>query len=436
MNPDLRYPASVSGRKILDQHGDIYLMRTLSSWAMPQQLSDADATKALEGAVKDGFNAVTVWIGGGYTAGEGWNKYTNAAGAPFWTGTPWQSGLGPGWSSVDHIVAETARLGLAVNLSFAGAWGEQGAGIDWEAATDEQMYEDGVAIATRYLNFPHIVWHVMFDFSTSPSSTRGQLIDALFKGINDTEGASTRPVRWAEPDGHTTVWRQLIDVKPGFAHFNLTLNGWYNADTGSSAELVEDTYAEADMPVGDVEPAYDGSGHYPGDQGQQLRERSYATFLEGGVYINYGHEDWWPFGAQPLYTEGLRWQDVPADVHMVQQSYVWRLIDEYCADPTWGPTSSFVTKGESKGDKKAAIGASKTAAIAYFPTERDVVVDTTKVGTGNIRLRWFDPTSGTFTTIASSEAPNPARAVEFPGEHNDGTHDWVLVVDSPSRVGS
>ena len=59
------YPASVSGRKILDQNGDVYLMRTFSSWGMAQQLAPAEITAALEAVAANGFNAVTVWIGGG-----------------------------------------------------------------------------------------------------------------------------------------------------------------------------------------------------------------------------------------------------------------------------------------------------------------------------------------------------------------------------------
>ena len=433
-SPGLRYPAATAGRTILDQHGDVYLMRTFSSWAMAQQLSNDEIDPALVGVAANGFNAVSVWIGGGYDIGAGWNRYTNAAGEPFWTGAPWRSDLGPGWSSVDHIVEETGRLGLAVNLSFAGAWGDQGAGQDWEKATDEEMYAAGAAIASRYRSYPHVIWHVMFDYSTAPSSIRGQRIDALFHGINDTEGSSARPVRWAEPYGHTTTYRQLIDVTPGFSYLNLTLNGWYDADTGNAADLVEATCAEVDMPVGDVEPAYDGSGHYPGDEGQQLRERSYATFLEGGSYINYGHEDWWPFGAAGLYTEGLSWQEVPSDIHTVQQSYVWALLDAYRADPTWEPNSAFVVRGEGQRDWKAAIGASDSAALAYFPSTRDVVVDTTLIGKPSVRLRWYDPTSGTFMTIADAESPNPTRALGFPGAHSDGTQDWVLVLDEPDRA--
>jgi hypothetical protein len=422
-------PASISGRKILDQNGDVYLMRTFSSWSMASNLTDDEITTALEGVAANGFNAVTVWIGGGYDLG-GWHRYTNAAGDEFWEGTPWQSALGPAWSSVDHLVDETNRLGLAVNLSFCGGYGETGARLDWEAATNEQMYDVGVAVASRYRDDPNIVWHVMFDDTPTRSTPAGERIDALFSGINDTEGAATRPVRWAEPNNGASIYNQLLASEPPFDAFNLTLNGWYQYGS-NSAEIAEAGWAETDAyPVGDVEPPYDGSPHYGGDIGQQLRERSYATFLEGGSYINYGQEDWWPFGAQGLYSEGLSWNDVTAHEHTVQQSYVWSLLDEYVADVTWAPTDAFLVDGEDSGDNKAAAGASESAAIAYFPTARDVVVDTTILpGDGNVRLRWYDPTSGGYTGIADAEPRNPSRSVPYPEAHPDSTQDWVLVVD-------
>ena len=97
---------------------------------------------------------------------------------------------------------------------------------------------------------------------------------------------------------------------------------------------------------------------------------------------------------------------------------------------SWAPTDAFIVDGDDSGDNKAAAGASESAAIAYFPTARDVVVDTTILpGDGNVRLRWYDPTTGSYTSIAESEPRSPSRSVPFPEAHPDSTQDWVLVVD-------
>src|SRR5689334_11358127 len=43
------YPVSTANRRFIDQTGKIYLLKTMSSWAMSQNCSDAEITQALEG---------------------------------------------------------------------------------------------------------------------------------------------------------------------------------------------------------------------------------------------------------------------------------------------------------------------------------------------------------------------------------------------------
>ena len=60
-----------------------------------------------------------------------------------------------------------------------------------------------------------------------PPSTTASRINALFDGINHTEGASKRPVRWGEPNNKNSIYSQLI--KPGgMPNVAFTLNGFYD----------------------------------------------------------------------------------------------------------------------------------------------------------------------------------------------------------------
>lgn len=49
--PTFAWPASVSSenRRFLDQKGNVYLLKAMSSWAMAQNCTNAEITKALEG---------------------------------------------------------------------------------------------------------------------------------------------------------------------------------------------------------------------------------------------------------------------------------------------------------------------------------------------------------------------------------------------------
>lgn len=438
------FPASISGRKVLDQHGDVFLLVTMSSWTLAD-LSAANITTALEGIVAAGLNGVTVWSGGGYRLDATYDpKYSTkellAGGAgndAWWTGAPYQSTFGAAWNHMDHIADETLRLGLTLSFSFCGGNGTTGARPDWEAASNTQMETVGTTIANRYPagDYPNVIWHVMFDDSIG--ATTAARINALFGGIQGVEG-NARAVRWCETLNNVTTFDALIDPDL-IPNFGPSMNGyydnWFDSSTAQNrVDLVEASYAEAAMPTGDQEPGYDGSPHFDtGNLGQQLREQTLACLLEGGSYINHSQEDWWPFGKTGWVdsSEDLVWQDVPTHSHTLQQGHILSMCQEHVADATYAPTSLFVTTGEGAGDSKAAIGASNTAALAYFPDNRTIEVDTTIIaGTGNVRLRWFDPVIGTYSTIAASEAQQTGRSVTLPAARGDGTRDFVLVVDS------
>jgi len=432
--PPALYPASISGRKLLDQNGNVYLAKVFSSWSLASHLSNANITVALEDVAENHFNGVSVWCGGTEDRGTtGWDKYTNLAAQNFWTGTPWASSLGAAWASVDWVVQECARLGLVLHFSFCHGWGSPtpyGCAPDWNAVTNTNMHDAGVAIATRYAAYPNIVWHVMFDDPLAVTDTAGVRIRNLFNGINATEGASTRPVRWCETNQPSSTFSQgWYDPTGASTDTRFSVNCLYSW-ANTAVTVTEGAYGEVSGPVGDCEPVYVGNTDAYGGSRQQLRERSYSVFLEGGSLLNWGHEDWWPFGAAQLFSAGETWDTVVSDDETVDARYCWDLIDVYCKDATYAPTSAFVTTGAGVGDVKAAVGASNTAALAYFPDNRTVVVDTTIIaGTGNVRLRWYDPTAGTFSTIAASEAQNASRSVTLPAAHADTSRDFVLVVD-------
>jgi hypothetical protein len=112
--------------------------------------------------------------------------------------------------------------------------------------------------------------------------------------------------------------------------------------------------------------------------------------------------------------------------------YAWTILDDYVTDPTWSPDAgTFLKGGLGIGDDQAASGYSSRVALVYFPTSRPVIIDTTKIARGSkVRLRWYDPTSGNYTIIASSEAKASDRSLSYPSPgHADGFKDWVLVVD-------
>ena len=223
------WPTTISGRKVLDQFGDTYLMKVFSSWGMAQNLTNSEITDALEALAARGFNGVNV-APNGVGIQDDWVKYENVAGQDFFTGTPFASSLGPAWATMDHIVSEAQRLGMTVLLSFFVSYDTSGIGPDLTAASDTNAYDYGVAVASRYLNAPNIVWHVEADTGWQPEDAIGRRLDNIFRGIADTE--TTPRLIVAEPYlGGTGYQMFLAEEGTGTSAYewlHLSTNAVYN----------------------------------------------------------------------------------------------------------------------------------------------------------------------------------------------------------------
>ena len=433
---DFPWPASVSAdqRRFLDQNGDVYLLKAMSSWAMAQNCTDAEITSALEGMKALGFNVVMVSPFGVHMHDSFGDRYQNKAGQRFFTGAPYASSFGPAWSSMDWIMSEATRLHMTVAFSLFMSWGNTGTVQGLVHAGTTNAYNFGKTVATRYAGYPNIVWHIMGDFTWLYNQRPSRELDAYFHGIKDAEGKSHRLIL-AEPANGATSFDQFISQEGpnGYQWFIQSANTVY--DYGSrSVEQFDRVYIRAaatTYPVVDIEPPYVNAPHFKGQQDQELRERNYATFIRGGAGINFGHEKWWPFGVTGLFDGGPDWLSILTEPTQLCAKYAWTLIDTYVQERSWRPDyGTFLKTGLGSGDDKAAAGYSAAAGVVYFPTSRTITVNTTAITGGkNVSLHWYDPTTGTHSVISASEPKNSSRSVSYPSAHSDGYNDWVLVVE-------
>jgi hypothetical protein len=434
--PTFPWPVSVSAenRRFLDQQGRVYLLKAMSSWAMAQNCTNVEITSALEGLKTLGFNAVTVAPFGVQLNDSFGDRYRNKAGERFFTGAPYGSSFGPAWSSMDWIMSEATRLQLTVVLSLFMSWGDTGTTSDLASAGTTNAHNFGKTLATRYAGYPNIVWHVMGDFRWSYNQGPAVALDAVFRGIKDMEGTTHRLII-AEPANGSTSFDQFISQEGaiGYRWFKQSANTVY--DYGhNSVEQFDKVFTQAGAtayPVVDIEPPYVNAPHFEDQQNQELRERIYATFIRGGAGINFGHEKWWPFGVRGLYDGGPGWLAIINEPPQIWARHAWTLLDTHVSHSRWTPDNESLLKaGLGTGDNKAASGYSPLAGVIYFPTRRPITVDTTAINGGqNVRLRWYDPTNGTYMVIAPSERKNSHRSVSYPSAHSDGFDDWVLVVE-------
>jgi len=152
-------------------------------------------------------------------------------------------------------------------------------------------------------------------------------------------------------------------------------------------------------------------------------------YISGNGYV-------WPFRADwrnHLDTQGSR--DM-ARLNAFIVSIPW-----YSLVPSGlGGMRTLITAGGSNldaDDVAASATPQGTLLVAYIPPDHSgsITVDMGAMG-GPSRARWFDPTSGTYTSIGSGLVNSGTRAFTPPGNNSVGQKDWTLVLDTAGTAGS
>jgi hypothetical protein len=78
----------------------------------------------------------------------------------------------------------------------------------------------------------------------------------------------------------------------------------------------------------------------------------------------------------------------------------------------------------------AARAADGSFAVCYFPTNRTVTLNLSKLSRA-LQAQWFDPTDGSSRRINDLGSVNsPSMTVSAPAKNSAGDADWVLILDA------
>lgn len=164
-----------------------------------------------------------------------------------------------------------------------------------------------------------------------------------------------------------------------------------------------------------------------------LRRQEYWTMLSGAAGQLYGNGYIWPFSSG--------WQSKLDTPGVAQLGY----MKAFFASRPWynlvpDQNHTIVTTGYGTFSASDEVNTNDyltsvrtpdgSLVIAYMPTIRTITVDMSKLSSSAI-ARWFDPSNGTYATITGSPFPNTGK-LQFvpPGNNNDGSGDWVLVLET------
>lgn len=281
----------------------------------------------------------------------------------------------------------------------------------------------GQFLGNRYKGITNIVWMSGNDFETFFNPTHDAVVTAVAKGIKDTDANHIHTVSFVGPSGSLdgTNWVPIISLNASYTYYDPTY-----------AQVLKDYNRANFLPVFHVEGAYEFEGS-PVTTAHIVRRQEYWALLSGAAGQLYGNHYTWTFESP--------WQnflDSPGALQMAHLNALFEPRVWFNLVPDQNHT--VVTAGYGTFTNAGYVGSSDYATAArtdngklvmvYMPTQRTITVDMTKLA-APAHTRWYDPSSGVYRNIAGSPFSNTGtRNFTPPGNNNEGTGDWVLVLET------
>jgi hypothetical protein len=464
-------PTSVSanGRYLQDQFGRPFLL--LADQLLPALHNGAlaDIQTVLADRAARGYNGIWFCLMPDSYIGAVDGLTDNAGNTPF-TGTPPSmnaptaaNAVAAYWNNVDAVVNSAAQCGITcllcpVQTGYT-TWPGTPAGSIHQAQNwgNSNCNSYGQFLGARYKGCPNILWYHANDFgnnnswiSAPPSTTDNALMEQIVSGIKTAGDTHLHTVELdfllslASDDSSSGGWRSLIDINQTYTYFqtyDITLKGWLGINSNDALNQAQ-RYTPKPVFLGEsnYEGADDaGAGAHPASA-FTLRCQNYWTTLAGGL----AGQVW---GNKTLHHFSAGWQTSLNTEGAIEAS-IWAQFFRSIAFHTLVPDSvnTFVTSGFGTYDggttsasylttttnagtssyAMAAVDPAGSLGVVYTPVNQGLVVAMTKMR-GTVTARWFDPTTGTYTSIGSF-ANTGTHTFTPSGTHTDGKADWVLVL--------
>jgi chitodextrinase len=420
------YPLKIgaNGRYMVDQNNEPFLIIGDSPQSLIVNISEADADYYFANRQSYGFNAL--WINllcADYTGGRSDGSTFDGI-IPFTIPGDLSTPNEAYFSRVDRMINLAAQHGLLVFLVPAetGSWLSILRNNGISKARDYGRY-----LGTRYENFDNIVWMSGNDFQTWTNSADDAVVQAVALGIKDVDSRHIHTLELDYPVSGSlddSNWASMIQLNASYTYYP------------TYAQVLTDYNRSNFLPVFMVEAHYELENLWS-DLGtpEVLRRQEYWTLCSGAAGQFYG--SYWTWRLVPGWQNNLSTTGANQLVFVkaLFESRPWyNLIpDQYHAMVTSG-YGTYSSTGTVSGDDylTAAYTPDGFLIIAYMPTIRTISVDMSKLA-GPALARWYDPTTGAYSTIPGSPFANSGTSQFRPsGVNSEGSGDWVLVLEAIS----
>ena len=418
------YPLKVSsnGRFLVDQENEPFLMIGDAPQALMINASVDEAKTLLAHRASHGFNSVWIMlICNAYSGGRA-DASTFDGIKPFTAVDDLSTPNEAYFSRCDQVIRAAADKGINVILDPADTGGFTQ--ILWENGIDKcKAY--GRYLGNRYKSFDNIIWMSGSDFQNWANDGYNAAAKAVADGIRETDARHLHTLQldyFVSSSLDNALWSSLVTLNAAYTYYP------------AYAEVLKDYNRTPAVPVFLIESDYEFEN---GADSERLRRQEYWSLLSGACGYVYGNAYVWPV------TDG--WMDNLDTTGVVEFGYCRALFKSrswHSLVPDQGHilvtagngtfwSGGSPSSGISENDYvTAASSPDGKLALVYIPTARTITVNLARLS-GAITARWYDPTAGTYQSIAGSPFPNSGSQVFVtPGAHADGAGDWVLVLEA------
>ena len=430
------YPIKVSSanpRILVDQNNQPFLMIADSPWCILSSITPDQAAAYINDRRTNGFNTLLIAVlTDSYIVGpangqlyNGTLPFTNTLRNGDYNITNFNSSY---FSYVDTVVGMCASNGIEAILYPM----ETGGWLNTMLANGTNAcYLYGQYIGNRYKNFTNIIWASGNDYAWN--TTDDPYVKALAQGIlsRDTNHMQTVEI-YETPivSLDDPAWDSIVNLN------------WAYTFYATYAEMLYayETYTNIPLIMG--ESYYEWSPFYGAGNGPEptldnvIRRQEWWDALSGESGQIYGNNYTYQFAGG--------WQQNLDSVGVTQLQYCDNLLlsnEWYNLVPDTNHTFVIAGYGTYNDDDSTitnstyVLGAQTpdgALGIIYIPAHTTITVTMSRFA-NSVTARWFDPGSGTYSTVSGSPFSNTGTQTFTPARNNSiGDTDWVLLLTAPT----
>jgi len=416
--PSISWPLRVhrSGRFLIDSQGSPFFIHGDTPWSLATNLSRADIVYYLDDRQARGFNTIAFQLIEHWFTSQS-PRYRNKEGNdPFSPMTNFASPVPAYWDLVDYTLLQARGRGMLC-LVFPAYWGiphnaHEGWSAEVLAASDASLVGYGRFLASRCKDYKNIIWVMGGDANVSGAEQTKQ--NRIADGILEVDPSALITAHATTNSSSRDVWST-----PWLA---LDLIYKWEAYGGYVWDGIATSYA-----LSPVKPCLLFEGQYDGESADaaRCRRQAYQSVLSGGCGHFFGNSPVWHFNATG--RDQTPWK---TQLNTTATQHMWHVKTLFAAYQWWKleprTDTSLVTSALGSGTERICPARANDGSFAMIwkPSSGTVTVNMAALAGTNVRARFYDTTTGTFTLVSGSPFPNVGtRPFSWPGER-------VLVLDA------